>query len=76
MPPRKSDITDPAVAEEVQADLAPDAAPDVMTEDTAPHPLPSGGGTFVFEAGELKQVEAPTRDARDAANDPVKGAPK
>jgi hypothetical protein len=51
---------------EVTADLpAGDAAP-------AAHPLPSEGGSYVIEAGELHQVDAPT--APDNPNAPAPAA--
>jgi hypothetical protein len=62
MPPKKTDFSETPTAEPV--------AEEGQVLDDAPHPLPSGGGCYVVEAGELKQSQAPTRDPR-SASDPV-----
>lgn len=55
------------------------ATPDVAVDLAAPaqptvaHPLPSEGGSYVIEAGELRQVEAPT--ALETANALLPAAP-
>ncbi len=44
-------------------------APDVAAQGTPPQtpPLPSSGGSYEIEGGELRQTEAPTAPANPAA---------
>lgn len=74
MPPRKSEPSDPVLADEVSpqalADLHTDSAGEQVPEPMAEPeqrcvPAPPDGGSYRFEAGKLVQLEAPTMDPRD-----------
>lgn len=67
MPPKKTDLPETVSPLPETEDLVAEPAP--------AFPLPSGGGCYVIEAGELKQSQEPTRDVR-AALDLVEGGVK
>lgn len=72
MPPRKSEPSDPVLADEVSpqaladvpTDFPGEPVPEPMAEPQSV-PVPPDGGSYRLEAGKLVQLEGPTMDPRD-----------